>query len=69
MPLAEVFQILSQSILGNENPFAEPDYLASQAKTKGENCSTNLLQNLSHEHVFHLALLREQPPLLEDMKI
>jgi hypothetical protein len=34
MPLAEVFQIPSLSILGNENPLAEPDYLASQAKTK-----------------------------------
>jgi hypothetical protein len=69
MPLAEVFRNLSQSILGTENPFAEPDYLSSQANAIMKEITTNLLQNLSHGHVFHLTLLREQPPLLEDMKI
>jgi len=34
MPLAEVFQTLSQSTLGTENAFAEPDYLASQANAE-----------------------------------
>jgi hypothetical protein len=69
MPLAEVFQTLSQSILGTENAFAEPGYSASWANAKWEKYSRDILQNPLHEHVLHLALSREQPPLLEDIKI